>query len=92
MRFLERPIKSLLHRFGLEILRANTSQCPKLPSPCAELVQHVAASFSDSFAIADQVECSSREIEQSLQRYDWFYHFNFGGIEVGPNPGAPNQI
>jgi tRNA (mo5U34)-methyltransferase len=92
MRLLERPIKSLLHRFGLEILRANTSHCPKLPPPPAELVQRVASSFSDTFPIADQVELSSTEIEQGLQRYDWFYHFNFGGTEVGPNPGAPKEI
>jgi 2-polyprenyl-3-methyl-5-hydroxy-6-metoxy-1,4-benzoquinol methylase len=92
MRLLERPIKSLLHTFGLEILRANTSQCPKLPPPPAELVRYVADSFSDSFRIADQVELSSAEIEQRLQRYEWFYHFNFGGIEVGPNPGAPKEV
>jgi tRNA (mo5U34)-methyltransferase len=92
MKLIERPINLILHKLGLEIIRVNISQCPRLPAPPDNLVKQVSNSFSDIFPISPQQELSSIEIERNLEQYNWFYHFNFGGREVGPNPGAPKEV
>jgi tRNA (mo5U34)-methyltransferase len=86
-----RIIKSTLHHFGWELLQANVSKCPRLPIPSGELVASVASIFADSFAISPHAGFSQVEIEANLQSYEWFYHFDFAGRHVGPNPGAPKE-
>src|SRR4051795_2260984 len=86
-----RTIKSALHHFGWELRKVSISQCPRLAIPSSDLVNSAAHTFSDSFPIAAAAGLSQAEIQAGLQGYEWFYHFDFGGSQVGPNPGAPKD-
>jgi tRNA (mo5U34)-methyltransferase len=91
MKVITRMIKSALHQFGWELLKVNISKCPRFPIPSSDLVNSAADMFSDSFPIAAKSGFSQTEIEAGIQDYEWFYHFDFGGKQVGPNPGAPKE-
>jgi len=91
MNVVTRIIKSVLHRLGWELLKVNFSKSPRLPAPSSDLVSSAAGMFADSFPIAATAGFSPDEIDAALQGYEWFYHFDFGGREVGPNPGAPKE-
>jgi SAM-dependent methyltransferase len=91
MKMVERLLKSALLRFGYDIHRANRSKCPRLPIPKPELIRLAIDAFADAFPLlAGSVP--PEELEMRLGSYEWFYHFDFGGRQVGPNPGAPKEV
>jgi SAM-dependent methyltransferase len=54
-------------------------------------VQLAKDSFADAFPLAANKE-RIEGLETHLASYEWFYHFDFGGRPVGPNPGAPKEV